>query len=112
MLMGWFNRARERISNARGRIHSSYLTRVYNAEYRAARVLVIVKRQINRVVATVLAAVLTIPLILFNELFRVADRADFHYACAGIIGGAMALILSLSIIPAQRAAVSGRGSRS
>ncbi len=32
------------------------------------------------------------------------DVGDFHLACAGIIGTALALVLSLSIVPAQKAA--------
>lgn len=35
---------------------------------------------------------------------KVTNATDVHLACARIIGGALALILSLSIIPAQKAA--------
>jgi hypothetical protein len=58
--------------------------------------------------ATVLGALIGIAFVVtVNDAFleRPSFSANnFHLACAGIMGTALALVLSLSIVPAQKAA--------
>jgi hypothetical protein len=43
-------------------------------------------------------------ILLFLPLSTVENGGNFHFGCAAVIGGSIALVLSLSIIPAQKAA--------
>jgi hypothetical protein len=96
---------RRRLRKKAKRFYAKALLRMLNAQQRIS----LFRRWVFGFAIQWLATVIG---LLAATLFTLAgpapgdvkNAAEVHLACAGIIGGALALILSLSIIPAQKAA--------
>jgi hypothetical protein len=84
------------------------LLRTYQAERRViflgSKGLTTLNNYLSTVVGVLIAGIFTVT--ASDALFRRAifSPSDFHSGCAGIIGTALALVLTLSIVPAQKAA--------
>jgi len=93
-------RPRQRIQQllARG------LTRAFIARQRIDRLNARLLSYLIRVPATIISVALGAAIVVFSPFVLVENGGEFHLACGGILGSALALVLSLSIIPAQKAA--------
>ena len=96
---------RRRLRKQAKRAYASLLMRLFKLQQRIETALRGTWNIANHWLAAIIA-------VLAASLFMLAgpspsditNATEVHLACAGIIGGALALILSLSIIPAQKAA--------
>lgn len=87
----------------RRRAHATYIKALLSTDLRLQRTIQQVASKGSTLLATIVSVIIS---VLF---YTIADSTDIkasemHLAAAQIIGAALALVLSLSIIPAQRAA--------
>lgn len=88
-----------------------FLSRAFVLSYRAGGYLRRFVKGLIQDLSTNFATTLALAIALWfiayapqSFLQNAFDVSDFHLACAGIIGTALALVLTLSIVPAQKAA--------
>jgi len=100
-----YRHLRRRLRRQAKRAYASLLLRLFNLEQRTEATLRGIWNVANHWLATVIALIAASLFMLVGPSPNdIKNATEVHLACAGIIGGALALILSLSIIPAQKAA--------
>jgi len=80
------------------------LVRLFRAQQTTGRVGRRALVNSNRFAATIFAIIVCVLFLLLAQDLNTLKTSEVHLTCAQVIGAALALILSLSIIPAQRAA--------
>jgi hypothetical protein len=96
---------RRRIRAYRRAMHAGYLKRILSTELWIRKARISSAINVSRFSATLLSIVVTLLFWFFADAEAKDIKAsETHLAAAQIIGAALALVLSLSIIPAQRAA--------
>lgn len=86
------------------RARVSALMRLFRAQQAAARLGGRAFTHANRWSATIVALLIVMLFVVIVQDPKELKTSEVHLTCAQVIGAALALILSLSIIPAQRAA--------
>jgi hypothetical protein len=86
------------------RARVSALMRLFRAQQAAARLGRRAFAHANRWSATIVALLIVMLFVVIVQDPKELRTSEVHLTCAQVIGAALALILSLSIIPAQRAA--------
>jgi hypothetical protein len=96
---------RRRLRKKAKRVYAKALMRLFKMQQQSASSARRVWNYANQWLATLIAlAAASLFMLAGPTPDKVMNATDVHLACAGITGGALALILSLSIIPAQKAA--------
>jgi hypothetical protein len=99
-----FRRCWRSLQKAAGRAHVAAVMRFFRAQQATARIRRQAIANILRWSATIVSLLIFVLFVALVQDTRDLKTSEVHLACAQVIGAALALILSLSIIPAQRAA--------
>jgi hypothetical protein len=102
----WFRAGRSinhSIRTTRRKIHAQTLKALLTSELRSKRAVNAIVSKAAIVSATLLSIFITVDFLILADSQNM-KASETHLAAAQIIGAALALVLSLSIIPAQRAA--------
>ncbi|SDP49606.1 hypothetical protein SAMN05444050_7056 [Afipia sp. GAS231] len=98
----WFRVGRS-IRATRRRVHAQTLKALLTSELRGRKAVNAILSKATVVSATLLSILITVAFLVLADSQNI-KASETHLAAAQIIGAALALVLSLSIIPAQRAA--------
>jgi hypothetical protein len=97
-------RSQKSLQKLARRARVAALKRLFRAEQATARVGRQTVAHVGRWSATIVALLIFVLFLVIVQDTKELKTSEVHLTCAQVIGAALALILSLSIIPAQRAA--------
>jgi hypothetical protein len=105
-----FRRSKRSLPKMARRAQATVLMRLFRAQQVSTRASRYTLAHLSRGAATVFALVVCFLFFVLAHDLSNLITSEVHLTCAQVIGAALALILSLSIIPAQRAAEAFRKS--